>query len=336
MRPHIALLAAVAFVAFLAARPAPAQRERAGKPGTGNTLYGTLSVKEESPGAAGTLTFSLILNMENGNILDRQQVSANGNYRFLAVPNGIYNLVVEKDGEQVARVQLNLQELRPTDIRKDLSLEWRSNAPGAANAPRLPSADVYAMRNAENATRFEAALKAGKAQDRDRAVSLLREILKEDPNDFEAWTELGTMEFLRGKSDEADKAYAKSLEARPTYFPALLNLGKSRVARKNYDGAIEVLTRAAQAQPQSADVQYFLGESYLQIKKGSKAVGCLNEALRLDPVGKADAHLRLATLYNAANMKDKAAAEYTQFLAKKPDYPDKKKLEEYIRQNKKP
>jgi hypothetical protein len=34
-------------------------------------------------------------------------------------------------------------------------------------------------------------------------------------------------------------------------------------------------------------------------------------------------------------MKDKAAAEYEQFLAKKPDYPGKKKLQEYISQNKK-
>ncbi len=61
----------------------------------------------------------------------------------------------------------------------------------------------------------------------------------------------------------------------------------------------------------------------------------LNEAIRLDPVGKAEAHLRLAALYNAARMRDKAAAEYEQFLAKKPDYPEKKALEQYIRENKK-
>jgi len=34
-------------------------------------------------------------------------------------------------------------------------------------------------------------------------------------------------------------------------------------------------------------------------------------------------------------MKDKAAAEYEQFLAKKPDYPDRKKLEQYIAANRK-
>ena len=35
-------------------------------------------------------------------------------------------------------------------------------------------------------------------------------------------------------------------------------------------------------------------------------------------------------------MKDKAAIEYTEFLKKRPDYPDRKKLEQYIADNKKP
>jgi hypothetical protein len=48
----------------------------------------------------------------------------------------------------------------------------------------------------------------------------------------------------------------------------------------------------------------------------------------------ADAHLRLAALYNLAGYKDRAAAEYEQFLQKKPDYPDKKKLTDYIEANK--
>jgi Tfp pilus assembly protein PilF len=61
----------------------------------------------------------------------------------------------------------------------------------------------------------------------------------------------------------------------------------------------------------------------------------LNEALKLDPEGMAEAHLRLAALYNARDLKDRAAAEYEAFLKLRPDYPDKKKLKEYIAANKK-
>jgi hypothetical protein len=46
--------------------------------------------------------------------------------------------------------------------------------------------------------------------------------------------------------------------------------------------------------------------------------------------------LRLGALYNAAGMKDKAAAEYEEFLKKVPDYQEKKQLQDYITANKKP
>ena len=99
---------------------------------------------------------------------------------------------------------------------------------------------------------------------------------------------------------------------------------------KNLDGAIEVLNRALKLQPTSAEANYFLGEAYLDAKLGSKAVPHLNEAIRLDPVTMADAHLLLAALYNATGLKDKAAAEYAAFLKQRPNYSDRKKLEAYI------
>jgi tetratricopeptide (TPR) repeat protein len=148
-------------------------------------------------------------------------------------------------------------------------------------------------------------------------------------------TELGTAYLLEQKLAEAEKAYTRAIEVRPKFFLALMNLGRLRMMQKNFEGAIEPLTAAVTVQPTSADANYRLGESYLQIKKGSKAVGYLYEAIKLDPVGRAEAHLRLATLYNAAGMKDKAALEYEEFLKKKPDHPDAKKFRDYIAANKK-
>ena len=88
---------------------------------------------------------------------------------------------------------------------------------------------------------------------------------------------------------EAEKAYTSAIAVRPKFFLALMNLGRLRMMQKNFEGAIEPLTAAVTVQPTSADANYRLGEAYLQIKKGSKAVGYLYEALKLDPVGKADA-----------------------------------------------
>ena len=140
--------------------------------------------------------------------------------------------------------------------------------------------------------------------------------------------------FLEKDLEAAEKSYTSAVQAKPDHVSALVNLGRVRLARKNNEGAIESLEAALKADPKSATANYFLGEAYLALKKGSKAVGYLNEALKLDPMGMADAHLRLGALYNLAGYKDRAAAEYEQFLQKKPDYSERKKLADYIEANK--
>jgi tetratricopeptide (TPR) repeat protein len=114
----------------------------------------------------------------------------------------------------------------------------------------------------------------------------------------------------------------------------LLNLGRLQLFQKHYDVAIRVLRQAVSVRPDSPDANYFLGEAYLQNKLGSSAVMYFEEALRMDPQGMAEVHLKLARLYDRAGMKDKATAQYVEFLKKKPDYPQSKKLKEYIEANK--
>ena len=58
----------------------------------------------------------------------------------------------------------------------------------------------------------------------------------------------------------------------------------------------------------------------------------LEEAAKLD---RPEANLLVASVDDAADMKDKAALEYAEFLKKKPDYSGRKELEDYIAANKK-
>jgi tetratricopeptide (TPR) repeat protein len=143
---------------------------------------------------------------------------------------------------------------------------------------------------------------------------------------------LGTAYLLEDNAAEAEKSYRRAIEVKPAFALAYLDLARLRMSRKDYDGAIEILTRAVALQPPSADANLLLGECYLQIKKGSKAVPHLEEAARL---GRPEALLRLALLYDRAGMKDRAANVYEQFLAARPDYSDRRTLEQYIRDNKK-
>jgi Tfp pilus assembly protein PilF len=299
-----------------------------------NSIYGDFKVDDSKVQGQKPQTFQVILYSLSSRVFDRQVVSNNSRYRFLRVPNGEWDLVVEVEGVEVTRVRLVLQSPIPTDVRHDLNLEWHETIPAKKAVGTIAALPDY-KRSPAMDEKYKKAMEAMKNKNDGQAEQILREIVDSDARDFIAWTDLGTLQFKHEKYSDAEKSYQHALAERGDFLVALMNLGKLQMTQKNYDPAIETLTRAVTSNPQSADANHYLGECYLQVKKGSKAVGFLNEAIRLDPVGKADLHLRLATLYHGAGLKDRAALEYEKFLQKKPDYPDKKKLLQYIAENKK-
>jgi len=300
----------------------------------GHTLFGDIKVDESQASGSKPLTLHVLLYTESGDLLLRQTVPSNGRYRFLSLRDGRYDVVVEFENVEIARVRVHVSSPFKTDFRQDIELELRESS-RISRSGVISATDVY-NRSAANSNLFNKASKASEKKNYDQAISLLRQIVKTEPTDFQSWQELGTMYFIQKNFAEAEEAYSQALKTHADYEPALISLGRLRIARKNFDGAIEVLTHAVKVQSTSSQANYFLGEAYLQVKLGSKAVPYLNEAIKLDPVGMADAHLRLAALYNAGDLKDKAAAEYSEFLKQRSDCPERKLLEAYISANKKP
>jgi tetratricopeptide (TPR) repeat protein len=303
-------------------------------PGVTVKLYGTFTVtaRDEAklPGP-----FTIILYGVDRSIFGRIQVANHGNYQFDRVPNGDWEIAIEAAGQELLRIPYSQNFAKSSEYRKDIELEWREKSfPAAAKPGTISAKDIY-PRSPAHAPLMKQALAASGKKNYSEAAVLLKKIVEADAKDFEAWTELGNVLFSQGENGEADKAFKRALEERQTYPVALLNLGKMQYSQKEYDASIQTLSKLVSEHPESAEAHRFLGEAYLSIKKGSKAVPELEEASRLDPAGQAEAHLRLAALYDGAGVKDRAAAEYEKFLAKKPDYPDKKKLEQYIRDNKK-
>ena len=302
----------------------------------GITVFGDLKVDDSKVEGIKPETFQLVLYDSHGQEVGRQTVTSKGRYRFLGLSNGEYDIGVQVEQQEIARIHLHLMELQSTEIRKDIELQWKPDrSPGPRAMPSTVSADGCNHTPA-NQELFNRAGDHLKNKNYDAAISLLNQIVNADPKDCEAWTELGTAHFRKGSLEDAEKSYQRALQDRPSFLPALINLGKLRLARKNFEGAIETLSLALKQQLLSAELNFLIGEAYLQIKRGSKAVGYLNESLRLDPIGKAEAHLRLAALYNGAGLKEKAAVEYEQFLLKRPDYAERKVLQDYIKANKKP
>jgi tetratricopeptide (TPR) repeat protein len=295
-----------------------------------HTLYGDLSVDESEVAGVKPLTFDVILYSEANILVARQPASSNGRYRFNNLPMGLYYIAIEVEGSEVARVSADLRSPLLKDVRRDIALQW--HMPAKSTKAGVLSVDAY-TRSAPNEKIFRLATDATRKKNFAKAAALFNQVVAGDARDFEAWAALADVHFMQKNFAAAENEYLRAIDTRPGYFMALLNFGRLEITLKKYDVAVEALKRAVTARPDSADANYFLGDSYLRLKKGSTAVRYLNEAVRLDPDGMAEVHLRLATLYHAAGLREKAAAEYEAFLKKRPAYRDRKRLERYIAEN---
>lgn len=269
----------------------------------------------------------------NGALVDRRTVQNRGSFAFNGLPRDGISLVVESDGQEVARFQIGVLNPPPLTNRQDILIT--SAEIGQVHAQRkaaIALLNAY-QRTEEDQRLFEKGLAAEKDKKDDNALKLFSQLTAKDPADFVAWTELGNLHFKAGKLSDADQDYTKALALKPDYVPALLNSGKLYLNQKTLDRAVAALEKAVAAAPLSADANHFLGEAYLQSKLGSKAVVYLNKAIELAPIENAEIHLRLAALYTAANLKGRAAEEYKVFLSKVPNYPERAKMEKFIAEN---
>jgi tetratricopeptide (TPR) repeat protein len=300
---------------------------------SGYTLWGDVRIDDSKASNPAPSSLTIVVYDQSTKIVGRQTIGSRGRYRFSNLRGGEYDISIEANGAEIVRTRLNLTGSTTSDFRQDFEFQWKENiAARTTNVGIISAADFY-DRPANNKALFEKAHAAVEKKDYANAVYLLTQIVEKDRNDFQCWTLLGTLYLAEEKSEEAEKAYLTAIELKPTYALPLIKLGKLRLSQKKFDAAVDVLTRAVDLQSQSPEANLFLGEAYLHLKKGSKAIPYLNEAGKL---GRIEAHLDLAWLYNAAGLKDKAVVEYEEVLRKKPDYPERKKLEQYISENKKP
>lgn len=276
---------------------------------------------------------SVYVYLRNGGAqIDKYQTNDKGYWYFLRRPIDGHALTFEVDGLEIGRAII--AGGISNRFRQDIAFDYQQVRGRTRSAPpSVVSARDRYERSDEAEKAFEKALAAMAASRNDEALVIFTEIVGKNDIDHNAWMYIGTIRYAAKQPDEARKAYVKAISLKPDYFVANLNLGKLELSEKKYADAVAALSKAVEADASSADANYLLGEAHLQNKKGSLAVGFLNKAIELDPIGKADIHLRLAALYNGAGLKDRAALEYKAYLEKVKDHPDKKKLEQYIKEN---
>lgn len=258
----------------------------------------------------------------------RQVLGRSGNFCFRRPGSG-GTLILEVDGIETSRRSLSeFAAMRHQEDFDVIASGTETTAP-----PSVISTKFSRPPNEQTADLYRKAAEAEGEKQTKKAIEYVKEIVAIDGSDFIAWAKLGSLHLSLNSLDEAAAAFEKSVAVRADYTPALLNLGIVKALRNDYPAAITIFKRAVASDPQSARGYRLLGEAYLHNKEGKLGVLTLDKALELDPIGMAECHLLIARLFDLAGAKKVAAREYRDFLKKVPDYPDRKTLEKYIKDN---
>ena len=111
----------------------------------------------------------------------------------------------------------------------------------------------------------------------------LEQALKLRPNYPEAWNNLGMLAAQQGNNEEAVRSFQQSLDMRPSYATALLNLGNLYRRQGDLADAEKFLKRAYEAAPADPEANYGLGMLYARQNETDRAEQYLKNALKLRP-----------------------------------------------------
>jgi tetratricopeptide (TPR) repeat protein len=270
-----------------------------------------------------------VLLMDTQNSSSRFTVDKSGKYCLRLRTKSGGTLIVEVDGVEVER--RNVSSFGPGQQREDFDLYpvRKDETP----APGVVSAKFFYPVNSKTVELYKKTAEAETKKNIEKAIEYLNQIVSIDPLDFTGWAKLGVLYLEKKMISEGEAAFKKSLELKDEYTPALIQIGLIRVYQNQFEAASEIFLKVTTLEPDSPIAFRLLGEAYLQTRKGKLAVEALNQAIRLDPVGMAECHLLLARLYDLAGAKQLATREYKLFMKKVPDHSDKKKFEQYIKNN---
>ncbi|KAK3606907.1 hypothetical protein CHS0354_018502 [Potamilus streckersoni] len=139
---------------------------------------------------------------------------------------------------------------------------------------------------------FSMALFYGNQNQPERAAKLFQKLVDINPDDAEAWYNLGTAYAGQEKYKEAEEAYREAVRINPDDAKAWNNLGKY------YDQAAKACQKALEINPDLAEARYNLGNLYRGQEKYKAAEEAYLKAISINP-DYAEAWHNLGVTYKA-------------------------------------
>jgi len=147
----------------------------------------------------------------------------------------------------------------------------------------------------------------------------LEQTVKLRPEYPEAWNNLGMIAGQQNQYDEAIRNFNQSLAQRPDYVIAMLNLGNIHRRQGNVAESNRLLNRAIELEPENAEANYSLGMLYARQNDVWQATELLQKAVALRP-DYADAINNLGVLYVRQGKNSEAEQQFTTCMRVAPNF----------------
>ena len=156
---------------------------------------------------------------------------------------------------------------------------------------------------------FERGKEETKQQNYANAVESFTEAVKLDPEDGDAWRELGRAQMYLRNYDDAESAFRKYLVLAPDDHLAYLNMAWALYDEKKYAEVVVLLTKRIADAPNDGDANVRLGTAYLALHQPELALPLLKKGVSIYPRYEY-AQFNLARAYLQLHQDDNAAVEY--------------------------
>jgi tetratricopeptide (TPR) repeat protein len=212
-----------------------------------------------------------------------------GTFSFEALSPGKYLVTLERDDEATIGRPVEIQSYPASKV---IFLEMTLNKESASVREVISDASNQEFgvlkespsevsRKALRA--FEQASKESAGGSPAKAIVHLQQAIREQPNYFEAYNNLGVQHQKLQQWNEAIQAYRRAIELRPNSAKAHVNLAAVYLEQGQLQEALKSLEAARNAEPGSAQIHLFLVQLYLKKQDYLKAQEFLETATRLSP-----------------------------------------------------
>lgn len=153
------------------------------------------------------------------------------------------------------------------------------------------------------------------------AEQLYRQLLRQQPGQFDALHLLGTLLRRTGNLAESLALLDRAVKLRPGSWAAHFNRGNTLLDRRDFAAAVESLNRAIALKSDHAEAHYGRAVAQLELGAAAAALNDAEAALRLKP-GYPEAALALAMCLVALDRRGEAKQIILRLLAAQPAWPD--------------